>query len=76
MASNILEIDNPLYMMNEEYIMKALEAQKFKSENLAGITVVTKNELPIKIYIKFQSTKAKQEFLFKYMDQSLVGKTS
>lgn len=76
MASNILEIDNPLYMMNEEYLMRALEAQKFKSENLGGITVISKNELPVKIYIKFQSTKAKQEFLFKFMDQSLVGKTS
>ena len=63
MAENIVTITNPLKFMNKNYILKRLKLLGYGDENTIEVKLITYNELPEEIEIKFLFPELAEKFL-------------
>ena len=63
MSENTITITNPLKFWNKKYILEKLNFYGFGDENTIQIKIITYNEMPEEVEIKFLFPEFAQKFL-------------
>ena len=71
MSGNIVTITNPLKFMNKSYILQRLKILGYGDENTIEVKLITYNELPEEIEIKFLFPEFAEKFFKKTNNNSI-----